>query len=380
MQRIISVVIEKLSLGGHGIARHEGQVLFVPFSAPGDKLNVRITLQKKNYAEAEIVEIIEPASSRVSPPCSVFGRCGGCNWQHISYEEQLRQKKLIVEEQLSKFLKIKIEIPDVVPSPQTLNYRNRIQLKRQGSSLGYYARESHNIVNIDKCWIAEPAINDEIAKIKNSPAPDALQKLQLLLNKDLKVVSELLTDSAEKDSPEISFSQVNRFQNENLLSAALALADQKSYSEILDLYAGSGNFSFPLFKSFPSSPITAVELNQKAVAMAQAEIQKQNISPKKFRFLLADVGAYLKRNTLANRGLVLIDPPRSGCDEFVIRSLAYQPFQKLIYISCNPATLGRDLERLFSTRPGSLKLGKVQAFDMFPQTDHVEVLAEIIPV
>ncbi len=379
MQRLISVVIEKLSLGGHGIARHEGQVLFVPFSAPGDKLNVRITLQKKNYAEAEIVEVLEPSKSRVTPPCSVFGSCGGCNWQHISYEEQLRQKKLIVEEQLSKFLKTKIEIPDVVPSPEPLHYRNRIQLKRQGSNFGYYARESHNIINIDKCWISESPINNEISRIKASPAPKELQKIQLLLNKDLQVVSELTSESSENESPEISFSQVNRFQNESLVAAVLALADQKNYPEILDLYAGSGNFSFPFFKAFPSSPLTAVELNQKAVALAQAEIQKQNISPKKFRFLLSDVGAFLKRNSLTPKGLVLIDPPRSGCEELVIRSLAHQPFQKLIYISCNPATLGRDLERLFSINPGALKLGKVQAFDMFPQTDHVEVLAEIVP-
>jgi 23S rRNA (uracil1939-C5)-methyltransferase len=377
LQRLITVEIEKLSLGGQGIARHEGQVLFVPFSAPGDRLHVRITLQKKNFAEAEIVEILEPAKTRVQAPCPAFGRCGGCNWQHISYEEQLLQKKLIVEEQLSKFLRTRVEIPPVLPSPEPLFYRNRVQLKRFGRDLGYFERSSHKIVDIEQCWIAEAPLNEEIQSIRNTPPPADLQKIQLSLTQS-HTVSSSLNQSEPTDDESMGFSQVNRFQNKALIETVLSWCDGGSFSEIYDLYSGSGNFSFPLFQKFPQLPMTAVELNQKSITHAQDFLRKLNLSPKKFRFLLSDVGFFLKRNSIKPGGLVLIDPPRAGCDEFVIRTLSQQPFERMLYLSCNPATLGRDLERLLSFGSGRLRLGRIQAFDMFPQTDHVEVLTEIL--
>lgn len=361
MQRLIEVRIEKLSLGGSGIARHEGQVIFVPFSAPGDLLRVEISTQKKNFSEATIVEVLEASPHRVTPPCSAFGSCGGCNWQHVSYSEQLNQKQKIVEEQLSKFLKSSVAVLPIVPSPQPLFYRNRIQVKRQGHHLGFFARESHDIVDINKCFIAEEALNEKLQKIRATPPPTDLQSIPL-------------------GSKESGFSQVNTAQNSNLIKTVLDWASSDRYPEIFDLYAGAGNFSFPLFEKFNRSPLTAVELGQGSCNEAQRKLRDLNFSPKKFRFVMSDVEHFLKRHTIAPSGLILLDPPRVGCTEDVVRSLAHQPFQKILYISCNPSTLGRDLARLLDLSPRRLSLNRVQPFDMFPQTDHVEVLAELVVV
>jgi 23S rRNA (uracil1939-C5)-methyltransferase len=374
MSQILEIEIEKLSFGGDGIGRLDGLVYFVPFSAPRDRLKVQVIEKKKNFVRAEIVEILSPGPSRIQAPCPVFGRCGGCTWQHISYEEQLRQKQQIVEEQLKRLIPIGLQVDPIIPSPKPFRYRNRVQLKYDGKQLGFFERQSHSIVDISDCPITEEVITKEIPILKaeldhKNSAPVA--KIELLRTPWNQI------EKAFEDSPYegVGFSQVNSAQNENLLSKTLEWMNGLKSSVVYDLYAGAGNFTFPLMDQFTHAYFEAVELSEKSVQAAQKLIRDQNISPRRIKFYLSDVELYLKRRPLEPDSLVLLDPPRAGCSENVIRILAGQKVQKIFYISCNPAALARDLERF--KRFGPWVPLRVQPFDMFPQTDHVETLVEL---
>jgi 23S rRNA (uracil1939-C5)-methyltransferase len=375
MDEILEVEVEKLSFGGDGIARKDGLVYFIPRSAPGDLLQIRLTEKKKNFARAEIVDILKAGPSRIQAPCPYFGRCGGCTWQHISYEEQLKQKQAIVEEQLNKVLSRKIEVLPILPSPNPFRYRNRIQLKFDGKNLGFFARQSHNIIDIDDCLITEEVLAGEITTLKNelrAKNQAATPKIELLRTPQNKI------ERVFEDSPYegIGFSQVNTRQNENLVHTVLNWMKPYRTSQIYDLYAGAGNFTFPLMTEFSQASFAAVELSEKSVQQGQNYVRSQNISPKKLKFYLSDVELYLKRTPLVEGSLVLLDPPRAGCSENVVRTLAVQKkIQKIFYISCNPAALARDLERF--QKFGNWTPLRVQPFDMFPQTDHVETLVEL---
>ncbi len=369
---ILEVEIEKLSFGGDGIARKDGLVYFIPLSAPGDLLKVQTTEKKKNFTRAEIKEILQAGPSRIEAPCVYYGRCGGCNWQHLKYEEQLRQKQMIVEEQLASHLSEKGAVFPIIPSPNPFRYRNRIQLKYDGQNLGFFARQSHDIVDIKDCLITEESVAGEIPALKNSlKNKEALPKIEVF-----STLQGLVKKSFEESAFEGgAFSQVNSAQNETLIRTVLQWMEPQEPRQILDLYAGSGNFSFPLLQKFPKANLTAVELSERSVQAANLSIREQNLSPAKARFYLSDVELFLKRQSLDPETVVLLDPPRAGCSENTIRYLTAQPLKRIFYISCNPAALARDLGRLKSL--GSWKAVRVQPFDMFPQTDHVETLVEL---
>lgn len=373
----IEVQIQNLAVGGAGIARHEGMVIFVPMAAPGDKLLVRVTKKKKNYAEAEIIEILQPGPSRRESPCPVASICGGCNWQHLTEEEQRRQKQDIVEQTLRKFLReINFEMLPLVSSPRSLRYRNRIQPKAFKNLFGFFGRQTHRIVNIDDCLITEEAITQKFKEIRNWVAPqaqDKLQKMEVFLSDDLsKVQYNLIND--EDDT--IGFSQVNRFQNKDLIETALNWSGEDSYDTIFDLYSGAGNFTFPLASRFRmAKKIQAVELNPKLVLKGI-----NSTSDHRIHFLESDVEKYITKALISPNDLVVLDPPRAGASIEVMKKLATNAPKRIIYISCHPVSLARDLQWLLeeSQRLGTgLKLARVQAFEMFPQTDHVETIAEL---
>jgi 23S rRNA (uracil1939-C5)-methyltransferase len=380
------VHIEKMAFGGDGIARLTelgGLVLFVALAAPGDELLVKIIEKKKNFARAEIIEIISPGPARAKPPCPYFGPCGGCNFQQLSYEEQLRQKENIVREQLKNHLG-DAQWEPIEPSPRPLRYRNRIQLKYDRPRLGFYARGSHDIVDIEDCLITEDSLAQKIPALKKDLAAGkktAIAKIELLL-KSADLSSGKAGDDTEivfEDSPfeGVGFSQVNRFQNEHLIATVLEWAAASSFSTVYDFYAGAGNFTFPLLQRFPQAKTVGVELNPKTVALAQKKISDLALSPKRIEFFLGDVELFLKRTILAENALVLLDPPRAGCSENTLRYLGDQSLTRLLYVSCDPSSLARDLSRLRAqTKPW--KVARVKPFDMFPQTDHVETLVELV--
>ena len=371
----ITVKIEKLAIGGAGIARHDGLVIFVPLAAPEDELLVEITTAKKNFAEAKIIDILKPGPSRRTPPCPVANVCGGCNWQHLSEEEQRTQKNALVLETLKKFNPdLNFEYLPLKPSPRTLRYRNRIQPKFHNGRFGFFARNSHDIVEIDDCLITEEVLTKKFSEVREwaeAKKSRDLQRLEMYISENEEVRYGLITD--EDDG--IGFSQVNRFQNEDLLATSLEWAGDVQYPQVFDLYAGSGNFTFPLLQKYKSAQVTAVELNPKLVERGRAQSKD-----KRLRYFLSDVESYMRRAPIGQQDLVVLDPPRAGASEYIMRALAAAGPQKIIYISCHPVSLARDLKWFFawSQKLGrKYRLSRVQAFEMFPQTDHVETIAEL---
>lgn len=370
----INVRIEKLAVGGAGIARHDGLVIFIPDSAPQDELLAEITSVKKNFSEARILQILVPGPSRRERPCPIADRCGGCNWQHITEAEQQRQKDLFVRENLNKFLPL--QTPKYLPflaSPRSFRYRNRIQPKIKNNAFGFYARESHEIVEMRDCPITEEALAAKIPEVREwALAQGRDGRIEMSLSQK----GDIHYSYANEPEETLGFSQVNRFQNEDLLKTALDWSRGNKYRHVFDLYAGAGNFSFPMLQEH-QVPVTAVELSPQLVSRGRSLAVDKSV-----HFVHSDVEKYLlSKHDIQSTDLVILDPPRAGCSKEVMNALALAEPQKIIYISCHPVSLARDLkwffeacERLGKTK---LRLRRVQGFEMFPQTDHVETIAEL---
>jgi 23S rRNA (uracil1939-C5)-methyltransferase len=366
------LTIESLSFnGGRGVARYEGFVLFIPLCIPGERIRARVTEIKKNFAIAQLTEIIEASPLRREPPCEYFSRCGGCSWQHMTYEMQLEQKEKIVAGLLEKQGKISTEIiRPILPSPSEFRYRNRIQLQKQKEQIGYYARSSHSLVAINDCKIADEDLDAEFARVRENAQSS---RVEIALSPEgIVVVRE--SDSDEEIS---LFSQVNTRQNEKLiqlvLEAASELQSKFRIDRVLDLYCGSGNFTFPLADLLPQSKVTGVELSASSVRLAQKKANPGYLQ--KTNFVAGNVANYLEGLTNLDKTLVVVDPPRTGLGSDVCRELRRLNPHWLIYISCNPTTFIRDVVEL--TQIGTNRVRFVQPVDMFPQTDHVELVSLI---
>lgn len=373
----VTVTVEKLAVGGAGVARHEGMVVFIPQAAPSETLLVEITEVKKNFSEAKILQIVKPSPSRRTPPCSVADVCGGCNWQHLTEQEQLLQKHTLVFDTLKKFLRdIPFEYLPIIPSPKSLRYRNRIQPKFKAPRFGFFERGSHQIVNISDCLITEEKLTEKFSEVRlwaEKQNSKELLKLEMYITPD----ENIEFGKIDRYDESIGFSQVNRFQNEDLIRIALDyIGSEAKYSRIYDLYAGSGNFTFPLRNKFPNTPITAVELNPKLVQKGRELSKELNIS-----YVEADVEAFSKKQKFQKTDLIFLDPPRAGTSKLIMEKVASSAAHKIIYISCHPVALARDLQWFFAKASElkiNYKLNRVQTFEMFPQTDHVETIAELI--
>ena len=370
----IHLTIEKMVVGGAAMGRFEGLVVFVEDAAPGDELIVLITEHKKNLAYGSLKKIIKASDQRITPPCVHAGTCGGCSWQHLNSQSQLQQKQQLVASALRPLFSVQsIEVETIMPSPQHLYYRNRVQMTYDGQKFNFFAKRSHNLVPIQECLIAEKPINQFLkSPMKKSLRSGIRYELRVSPTEDTKV------DCTEvgEDASEIGFSQVNRFQNDQLISESLELLEGASNSCLFELYAGSGNFTFPIFNKLNFKEIIAVEGSQKLVKAAHQRIQSENISPKKLNFFQSDVELFLKTKWPQGHDVVFMDPPRTGATESVMKTLALSKPRQIVYLSCHPVTLNRDLLWLLKYEP-RYKLNSIQPFEMFPQTEHVETLVSL---
>lgn len=364
----LEVSIEKLVWGGSGLARTEFGVVFVDFAAPGDRLEVEVTELAKDYARARIHQILEASPRRTQAPCPVFGRCGGCDWQHLSISDQLTTKQDLLRELFSRKLSFS-EIPELIPSPREWNYRNRIQLHIDSTGPYFHGKRSHNPVYVNHCPIAEIPLSEQISKLKAQPPGSPPRRQQLALESHLEALDEEVWSN--------EFAQVNSAQNERLQSEVLRCASGTPFSRFFDLYAGSGNFSFPLAEASPQATGVAVELNAASVRAGQKETQRRKWARTRLQFFAASVDSILPRLPIEPDSLILVDPPRAGLGKKVCEIFAKTKASSLLYISCNPTTLARDLEII--VRDSQWKIHRVLAFDMFPQTAHLEVLVELRP-
>lgn len=361
----LTLKIDSLSyFGGRGVGRHEGVVVFVPGGVPGDLVEVQITGEKPRFLEGEILKVIEPSPHRREAPCPVFGKCGGCSWQHVDYSVQIAQKEKILADSLKKIAKSRA-IPwlPFVPAPNEFHYRNRIQLHFRNGQAGFFAKRTRDLVPIDKCWIAEQKLNDKLANLSEFERKSS--RLELAVQPDGGVVV-----MAEKRDPEEAlFSQVNTAQNENLIRNLLGEIKTEP-RWIVDLYAGAGNLTFPLAQRFPSLSVTAVELSASSVAQGRRRMHGERID-----WRTGDAARVMRDfQAPAGAGLVVLDPPRIGASREMIATVVKWKPKQILYVSCNPTTFARDAELFLES---GFVLESVRGLDMFPQTEHVELIASL---
>lgn len=381
--RKIIVTIEKLAFGGEGVCHLDGQVVFVPFVLPGEQVEIRLVKDEGKFARAEAIAILSPSPARVEPRCSVFGRCGGCQWQHMSYTEQGRHKELILGEILQRALgkpnldksdsdKSDFQVLPMIPAPDPWEYRRRLQLKSDGRDVGFYGRQGHELVAFQKCEIAHPLLNKRVQEIRARHEEHG-EAFELDLNE------KGLVECHAVSGDERIFSQVNPEQNKTLQDQVVnfvfgradkAFTQQKN---VVELHAGSGNLTFRLAES--AGQVVAVESNKQAIDQMIATCINRRIHNVECIGGTAEWGlkkVYRRRGPI---DVLVLDPPRGGAREVLDLILVSKP-RRVIYVSCNPTTLARDLKRLLR----DYRLERVQPIDMFPQTYHIESISELVRV
>ncbi|MEI6704656.1 MAG: 23S rRNA (uracil(1939)-C(5))-methyltransferase RlmD, partial [Deltaproteobacteria bacterium] len=419
-------IIDKLAFGGNGVCRIDGKVCFVPFSCPGDHVSLRITAQKKSYTTAVLDEIITPSPLRIAPLCPLFGACGGCHWQHISYPAQVEHKRSILAEALWRGARVPAElIADSVAAAMPFGYRSRLQFKVSAGNgavrIGFYRQGSHLVEDaVEGCPIAAPAVNQVLSRFRSilQSYPDRASISQLsidagdshvlvIIHHSGKVTAKnkaylagqashcwpctglfLKSDTHSKSeklwgSPDISYSmnqadsdekqlvltyppggfaQVHQVQNRTMLAIIKQLGAFTGAEQLLDLYCGNGNFSLPLAAEVAS--VVGIEGNADSIRAAEYNMLFNKVA--NTQFFCDDVASSVCR--LADQGrkfdTVLLDPPRAGAGDAVADIVKLQP-QKIIYVSCDPGTLARDCGLLSGN---GYRVVTSVPIDMFPQT------------
>lgn len=402
------ILIEKLVHRGAGLGRIDGQVCLVPFTVPGDLVKVQVTKRRSGMVEAEVAKIIGLGPGRTHPKCEVFGRCGGCQWQHIAYDRQPEFKAEVLLDTFRRIAGLELPKPQVI-SGDAWQWRARIELhaSRQGL-LGFYAAGSHDIVEHDSCPIAWPELSELITPIRRLvakfPPPDKAT-IELVAGADRKVVAVIrgykTPEIAKKLSrvPGISgvhaqvagpgwvsfgqklvrwdvpgpdgtipmqldprgFSQANPGLNAQLVSTVVLATDPDD--KVLELYAGAGNITVPLVMQ--KNQVVAVEVNRQALLACQSFLQPRG---KTAEFIPGKVDTVVKTLIGRHFDLLIADPPRTGLGPVTEQIVRLAP-TKIVLVSCEPSTLARDLKVL--TNAGYI-IDSTTVIDMFPQTWHIE--------
>lgn len=377
----VEVTVDRLTFGGAGLSRFEGFVIFVPFTVPGDFVEIKIKEVKKGYANAELLRVIKASDYRLSPPCPYFGACGACDWQNIKYRNQLEAKDNIVKEALKKHHLAASAVLPIVESPKVLRYRNRIQLHKEDAVIGYKKAKSDTIIDIDDCLLAEEVVAMKIPTLKRQFSEFSHKgKVRIDIRKTPEG-SVVITNMNENDV-ELGFSQVNSEQNSNVISYITSKLTSLTldFDGFIDLYAGSGNLTLPIHEQFSALKTIAVEANSDAVVLGKTLAQKKNLNITWHNMSVEEFFFSKKHNLKAP--LVVIDPPRAGISPVVIKELVKLRPPLLVYMSCDPMTWSRDLfqfkKMAFENSRASYTIESVQPFDMFPQTHHIEIVSFIL--
>ncbi len=388
-------IISSVAFGGEGVIRHEGFVLFVPDVISGEKVRVRITEVKRSFGKAKLEKVIESSPERTEPRCEVYGRCGGCQYQHISYPAQIRLKETQLRETLLRIGGISLDkkCQPIQFSNNPYEYRNSITLElRRGKGkwkFGYWGQDNKTFIPIKKCPIATSKINKSLKDIdeilEDFELPEKIREITikeeearvLFFPRYQKPYQFKSKETLKYKDQKInlfyglnSFFQVNPRLIPNLIQLAREGFQDGPREILFDLYAGSGLFSIALAHQFDQ--VVGIEVNSEAFNYFQKNIKEnrcQNVVPVKGSVEARISDAFHKSKT--KKKCVLIDPPREGLAGSVSEFLVKNPVERLVYVSCNPATLARDLKALKE----EYTIRKITPLDMFPQTKHLEVVA-----
>jgi tRNA/tmRNA/rRNA uracil-C5-methylase (TrmA/RlmC/RlmD family) len=365
----ISLTIHDIAFGGEGAGRVDDFVVFVPFVLVGETVEAEITEVKKNFARAKLLRVEKPSPERVEPPCIYFGKCGGCQYQHIEYPAQLRLKHKQIADLFERVGKISSEkIAPVIPCPSPYGYRNRIMIRSQWNGrdkkleIGFIRADNNFVEDIEECKIAEPALNEQIKQVRANPPPKG----------GIKIVLRVQPENWEV--PPDSFFQNNFFLLPKLVETVKDFLKSSGAKHLIDLYCGVGFFGIETANVVES--FVGVEYDQRAIQAAQKNATSRKINNGEFvSAKVEEVLPELLQRFSAEKTSIILDPPRKGCLPETLRLLREMKPAQIIYVSCHPATMARDLNILCGD--GVFELMRVQPLDMFPQTQHVECVADL---
>ena len=406
--QLIEVDLDQVTHGGELIGRMDGEVVFVPYGLPGERASVRVETRKRHFAKGALVEVLQPRAERVDPRCPYFGTCGGCSWQHAAYGLQLQMKRGVVVDQLQRIGGM-VDAEDLVRDPIGMvdpwEYRNHVRftLGRKYGDVGYTYRESHRLLRIDHCYISHPAVNEVLDQVQRRCAGLRAHQIavrygsntgDLLVSPALPMIPEIETgqpwlreqilERTFTISP-AAFFQVNTrremrsvppqiaapwlpkregsYSIADLL--ALLVLDRLEASEeetVLDAYCGVGTFAALIAPRVRE--VIGIDESKAAIADGRgntADLENVRFIPAKTEAALTEMEGPLDS--------VVLDPARPGCAPGVVAAMIERHPRRIVYVSCDPATLARDLRLL---REGGYRIDGVEPIDMFPQTYHIE--------
>jgi len=380
----LEVEVERILPGGMGLAHAGGKTVFVSLAAPGDRVRVRIDRKQGELLFASIVEILTPSPVRTEPPCPYFGRCGGCDFQQLTYEAQLEAKAGIIRDCLHRIARLE-DVPEIVvtASPNNWRYRMRAtwQIDRELRAIGYYERGSRRVCDVVDCAVLQPELQETLERVRATEWQQFPRDLKHLDAVEGENGVSLSPPFAEFRTNELSltvrgeFYQYNAdafFQiNPSLLGALIEYAiGYASGATVLDLYCGVGLFTLPLARQFQK--VIGVEANGTAARFARRNLQLAGLT--NANVITATVTDWFRSRAVGPVDFVLLDPPRAGAESAVIKGILDLHPRAISYVSCDPATLARDLRKLIG---GGYVIESIAGFDLFPQTHHVETVVRL---
>lgn len=371
--------IESLAAGGDGVGHlPDGRAVFVPFSAPGDRIRAEIVESRARFARARVAEILEPGPARVQPVCPAFGSCGGCSWQHVDYAAQLEAKRSILVETLRRIGKLEVpRVPPVLPSPREYGYRGRTRVRVERGRVGYSRRRSHALCAVGRCPVLVPALEDRLRELAKSP-PAADGEWELAAGCEGVRAAPLGAAGAPQIQLEVAGRRIAVSSGVFAQSNALLLGELAARvgraagagALAIELFAGAGLLTLELATRFER--MVAVEGDPTAARDLRANLARAGISA------VEVVGERVERALRALAGrrpdALVLDPPRGGLARGAASELAATAARWIVYLACDAATLARDLAEICARGYG---LRAVEAIDLFPQTPHVEALATL---
>ncbi len=409
--------IEGISHNGEGVDRNKGKVFFVPYAVPGEIVQVDIVEEKKKYSRAVLREVIKQSPHRTEPKCPYYYQCGGCSYQHVEYEQQLLLKKNITEETVKRIGGISVKNLNTIGVQNPWNYRNKVVWhinKSPGNiKMGFYRYQSRQLISIDSCPLLLPKLNQISALVKNllpgiNPGeissimlrqsyntnqvilefvncnPD--KKTEKILSQEIDVIYEkkdgqikLLTGSGSIKEKAGNyyfllyseyFFQVKPLQFSPIINAVVEYLHLNKQNNVLDTYCGAGMFALNV--SEKAFSVVGIDSSVSAIKNARKNAELNDI--KNCQFITGFCESVLPR-TESSFDRVIIDPPRTGLKPEVINSIVNISPERIVYVSCNPATLARDLKQFLLNQ---YQILSIQPVDMFPQTSHIENIAVLI--
>jgi 23S rRNA (uracil1939-C5)-methyltransferase len=404
--------IEKLVYGGAGLGRHQGKVVFVPFSVPGDRLLVRPVAEKKTYTRGEIVKIIKPGNGRITPICPHFSKCGGCHWQQLEYSRQVEAKRRILEEIFHHRFPQTRELPIVMKAcaqPFAYRSRARVQLRGTGSrsSVGFFRFGSSRVEDIESCPLFRSGLNEALSSLRQYrrkvDQDDGPREMDMACSEEEDIWATeptgsekiegitTLIGSGRRESVILRrkiggflysltasvFFQANDFMIQELLQLVREAAKISGSSSALDLFAGVGLFSLLLARQFQE--VIAVESSPAASRLCSHNAKAAGFGH--IQAVCADVSEWMNSmqsailRTKHKFDLIVLDPPRSGAGPGVMKKIREWDPDTILYVSCDPQTLARDLSVI---SPRNYTMDLVEGLDMFPQTYHFETVVRLI--